>query len=411
MKNSLLFLVLILFSCQEYKKTPTNEKLLLGDWIRLRKDQLEKIDTVFFQEDSIYASYLIPEINYTHPPNSFSNLFEPFGLGIYADSLDYFKGFVSITDDTSSNGFTRIYLGNFTHYKINQDTFQLFDKVKDSYQTFLIKKLKPDTLIISSAEYGDTITFRKLNYNLDTLQKFDQLIFSTSFCFGSCPVVNMIIDSDGQILYQGEEYVENLGFYKGKLSKAKTAYIFEKFTKADIRNIPVSFNIGHTDDQTFTTSFIVNKRIYKTVDDYGMAATPEMLWAYIPTFFAYQSADLQKIEEDSLPFYNQIHYFDFTKADSILDVSKSEDFLLWNEMRTAKASNQIFTPIYALSFGYPEQEKATKTRKQITAIKTDGRYYQFMSHKTTLITLDLGYNFIEQNLKTRKMRALEKWEK
>ncbi|QHT70068.1 hypothetical protein GXP67_27190 [Rhodocytophaga rosea] len=404
MKYSILFLVFILFSCQEPE--PSTNNLLLGDWIRLTEEQLtNKYDTIWLSEDS-FEIPIPPSL--PPPPQSLASLQQPFGFGIYPDSLDYFKGFVEITPNRSEERYTAKYLGNFTQYTLNYDTLRLFHKVNDTFQTFLIKKLVPDTLVLL---YNDSIplTFRKLHSQPDSLPNFDRIIFSTS-CY-MCPIESTSIHSNGEILFYEDRNNGKQGFYRGKLSKEFTAYLFHKYNKADPKNLQTSYYPDYiTSHPTInTTSFMKEESIYKTVVDSEMSAPPHLVWAFIPAYFAYQTTNIEKITEESLPFYQHLRFFDFIKTDSILDMKQTEAFLLWQELGTAKPTNVNFSPTYHVSFNDLFDIDESKDR-EVTIINTDGRFYEFMSNNNTLIKLDLGYNFIDRNIK-RKIRALKEWEK
>lgn len=411
MKYYIWLFLLAMFSCQKaQKKEDSYETLLLGDWIELTETQLAKRDTIWLTEDSLEIA--MPEHVPLPPSHSLIDLYEPVGLGIYKDSLDYFKGFVQITDDSTAKGYSIRYLGNFTHYQLNKDTLKLFHKVKNTYQTLLIKKLVPDTLILQDND-SIPITFLKLPAIKDSLPLFDRIIFST-FCYSCSSVMSISIASNGEMVFHGEGRIDKQGFYRGRLSKAYTSYVFEKFRKANIKNLDTSYyhdNFISSHPYVTTTSLMNDGSIYKTVVDSDMAAPEQLVWAYIPAFFAYQTTKLDKIAEENLPFYQHLDYFDFIKKDSILNIEKTEAFVLWQELGLAKPTSKDFTPTYQVSFNYFQDIEASKNSYQVTAIKSDGRFYRFYIQKKVLLTLDLGYNFIEKNLKHRKIRAMEKWEK
>ena len=117
----------------------------------------------------------------------------------------------------------------------------------------------------------------KLTYNLDTLPDFDQIIYSSSGCYGSCPILDISVTKDGHVLFQGEGYVKSLGFYTGHLDRQTTQTIFDKFRKANPLALENSYAVDHTDDETLTTTFIQNGKIVKTIDDYGLVGTKELI--------------------------------------------------------------------------------------------------------------------------------------
>lgn len=343
------------------------------------------------------------------------DFYRPFGIAFSIDSIEFFNGFFKKEIDSITGKRKYRYFGNFTNYKIQSDSIfiqSVFDYSWKYWNSFI--DLKGDTLLVADS---DSIQkkFVRLNYNLDTMPRFEQIIFSSSGCYGSCPILDFSLNRNGQFFFQGEGYTESLGFFKGKLTRDQTNFIFNKFRKADILHIDKDYDVGHTDDQSITTTYIVNGKIVKTIHDYGMAGPSELVWAYIPISNAYKQVDLDSISEDD-PFYPKLSYFTFHKDSLILSLEKSESFYLWTELKNSNKLDTTFKSKYELDFrrNYtywgPDPNESRQHKLKIKSIKTDGRLFRFYFENDKTITYDIGYNYIDRNFDENNFRKPKDWE-
>ena len=93
-------------------------------------------------------------------------------------------------------------------------------------------------------------------------------------CFGTCPVYKVTLRSDGTILYEGREFVEMKGTYKGQV------YGFDRLARLIISqgyfNLKDKYSINATDLPSAVTS-VVRDGKRKTIVDYG-GTGPIELW-------------------------------------------------------------------------------------------------------------------------------------
>ncbi|MBL0303792.1 MAG: hypothetical protein IPQ23_19185 [Cytophagaceae bacterium] len=347
------------------------------------------------------------------PPPPISSL--PQGMTITYDSIEFNLGFYKADRDTLTGKRTRFYLGNKTPYKTDKDSIIIKNLLNEQWEfKWKFVKRNTDTLILA---VNDTTFFKykRLYYNLDTVANFDQIIYSSSGCYGSCPIIDISIDKEGNVLFQGEGYVKPLGFFSAKLNPQTKKYIFDKFRRANPLSLLNEYSVGHTDDQTITTTFIKNGEIVKTIQDYGMAGKSELIWAYVPIANIYSKIKLDTLPIDE-PFYPKLHYYAFKKGGLILPLEKSESFYLWTELQKAKLSNKLFNLKYKLTFigNYtywgPNPNKERKHKYEISSITTDGQYFKFEFNDSKSITYDLGYNFINRNFRQKNLWKPMEWE-
>lgn len=347
------------------------------------------------------------------PPPPLANL--PQGMTISTDSIEFYLGFYKEDRDSITGKRTRLYLGNLVPYKTENDSIIIKNPVTDNWEfKWRFVSRKNDTLKLA---INDTITiqYKKLSYNLDTLPDFDQIIYSSSGCYGSCPIIDISISKEGIVLFQGEGYVKSLGFYSGNLDIKTKNYIFNKFRRANPLKLQDDYSVGHTDDQSLTTTYIQNGKIVKTIHDYGMVAPAELIWAYIPISNIHNSLELDSIPNDE-PFYPKLHYFTFKKDNLILPLEKSESFFLWTELKKSKQTDVNFKSKYKLTFSGnytywgPDPNEARHHKYEIKSVTTDGQFFRFEFKNEQSITYDLEYNFIDRNFKTTDFRKSYEWE-
>ncbi|MCP1995456.1 DUF6438 domain-containing protein [Flavobacterium sp. HSC-61S13] len=385
-KGTILVLMLILISGCDFAFTRnwTDNKLrniLVGDW------------ELIIEEEN--ASTDIPPPLYSRVPD---------GMSITLDSIDLYLGFFGEHLDTVGQRFRRKYLGSKLPYKTIQDSIFVRNPI-DGNRIFKWKfvDLKHDTLHLAIG--GDEVlSYKRRKVIADSSIAFDQVIYSSSGCYGSCPILDISIDNKGNVLFQGEGYVENLGFFSSKLDVETKNYIFNKFKQATVLDLQDEYFANHTDAETITTTFVKSGKIVKTVNDYGKEGPKELIWAYTTIAHIYSQIALSSIPADE-PFYPKLHYFVFKKSDYSLPLEKSESFYLWTELKKSRETTQQFVPLYDLSFNPnntywgadPNENRVHKYT--IKSITTDGKLYKFDFEEGKTITYDLGYNFIDRNFK------------
>lgn len=346
------------------------------------------------------------------PPPLFSF---PQGMTISNNSIEFYLGFYKEDRDEIIGMRTGLYLGSAVPYKTDNDSIIIKNPLTDNWEfKWKFVSRKNDTLQLAIND-STIIRYKKLSYNLDTIPDFDQIIYSSSGCFGTCPIIDISITKEGEVLFQGEGYVKSLGFYSGILDTKTKNYIFDKFKRANPLGLQDNYSVSHTDDQSLTTTFIQNGKIVKTIHDYGMAGTNELIWAYIPISNVHTTIKLDSLPLDE-PFYPKIHCFTFKKDGLILTLEKSESFYLWTELKKSNNTNEHFKPKYKLtsSCNYvhwgPDPDEIGQHKYEIRSVNTDGQFFEFEFKNEKSITYDLGYNFIDRNFKPTDFRKPNEWE-
>ena len=370
----LLALALLSLGCnQEAKRNQRLKELLIGEWERC-------------WEKSEYE---------------FHFFYKPFGIEFFQDSVEFFNGFFQNDIDSITEKIIWKYCGNVVPYHIKQDSIIIQNEFNYPMQfEWKFICLSNDTLIFALDD-STSLKFKRLEYNIDTISDFDQIVYSSSGCYGRCPIMDISIDRNNHILFQGEGYVKKLGFYEIQINNNLRKYVFDKFKKANPLRLQKRYDVNRTDDECVTTTYIKNGQIIKTIRDYGGKGTSELTWAYVPIANLYNRINLNRIPDDE-PFYPKYHYYTFEKDRLILPLEKSESFYLWTELKKSEITSQEFKPDYTITFTWnyhyigPDANKR-EHKSEYKKITSDGRFFKFEYKNAPAVTYDLGYNFIERN--------------
>lgn len=370
-----IFSIILLCNCTNQTTEEILKNKIQGSWVDIHAKKVRK--------EQVIAPFKIP-----------------FGLNFQNDSVDFFKQFTKYTRDSLTNKMQFNAFAGFISYQIKADSLFITNPLKNNIEfKYTIDASREDTLLLKK---NDTI-----RYTLERLAKpqkdtlfFDQIVLARSGCFGSCPIMNISVKKDGTVLFYGERFTTTIGLYTAKLSPQLTKHLFKKFENAQISKVKPYYSVGHSDDETVSTSFLKNGKIIKTVRDYGKAGTNELLWAYqsIENIYKLITLTTNEIRNQQLVFN---HYYIHDKK-MWLPLKKSESFILWNALQKAEITTKTFQPKFTLDF------KKLRARKDETLkVETDGQFFKYYLKNGKTIAYDIGYNFITKNFTKEDFRELK----
>lgn len=297
------------------------------------------------------------------------------------------------------------YLGTSAQYLIQDDSLTVLDTQDPVWSRKLgVVRLSEDTLILQSAQ-GRQLTFRKQHYALDSAPALDEISLVSTNCYGPCPYIKTIIDSTGQVFLFVSEYGGLSGYFVGQVPDSVFSSIRLQFQKADIPHLKREYSANHTDDASIYISLVHRNTIVHSLYDYGNAGTAELVWAYTPLKYLYQSMKLEPLDSTAIPAYIDQWSFWFEKEGKRIALTESETFLLVNYLRKG---NQVvqegtlpytlgFVPPFSVSFSQGGQGRPSPSEGELTSITTDGRVYTVHLHAQKPVTIDIGFNFLERN--------------
>lgn len=306
------------------------------------------------------------------------------------------------------------FLGTKTKYKFEGDSIKFFDLTDSTWENGrYLKTLTKDSLVLLNAA-GERFVFLRHTYKDENTEDINVIALSSSGCFGTCPIINIIIESNGAVTFYGERYIDQIGFFEGQITKETFNRIRADFKKSVINGLAQNYSVGWTDDETISTTFVSNDKFVNSIEDYGEAGPDELVWAYSSLRYLFEDLRLTKLDSTKVPFYLDLHYFRFEKGNEICDLTQSESFLLWNYLRKGIMVQNQATNKYNMGFvrnytwfpSYDEMEDPykEKTEEKVKRITTDGQLYTFEVKGLNTVTIDIGFNFFDINQKFLSFR-------
>lgn len=289
-----------------------------------------------------------------------------------------------------------MYKGTFANYKIILDSLKIQNPKNLTWYNRKIISISKDTMILSGGNCWEK--FVRINYQLDTMPVFDKIIVSTTYPpLGKFPTFDVMISSNGEVVYLGEVFADKQGFYTSKISISDYQIMQDNFRKADIKNIKKPTFASLADQQSRYATFVKANKIYRAHDGHH---PNELYWATIPLENLPNTTLLTKISENDSAFYLSNTYFQYKLGNKVMDMAKSECFLLWDYLRNGKWTTKSFTKRFELDFEgdyiFKPSSKPMQAYK-VKRIETDGQFYKLYMVGKLPITIDIGNNFFDNN--------------
>ena len=365
MKNIfVLFSILFLLSCSNKK----NEEIY-GNWC--------------FEKE-------LPSKKQKEHPNFFTSdlNFEIENDSSIAFKFNFFHKINYVNQDTY---FATLYnLGNKTKYRFVNSKIIFENLNENDSDTITISKINKNELIIEKDKRKYLLKKKpKVKYDSNF---YDAIIVNNELCFGKCPQNSTYINKNGDFIFNGTHYNTENNYFSSKLKKEQLTYIFNSFQNINVMNLDNNYSKLVTCSSTSSISFIKNNKIVKTINDYASSAPIDLLFAMENVSYIYQKAQINYYY--NLYISNMLQIGSFENKICHYRLVESELSFLQNEINKGKKVKNNFIKKYELTFLESENNyKETFLKK----IFTDGRYYQINYKDGSSITIDIGYNFIENN--------------
>jgi hypothetical protein len=364
----IFLLLLTLISCEK-KPTKNYENIILGDWIF--ENENPKIENRFYSD--------------------FGYSFDKKG------NCESKPGYFETKDKTEKEERKTIFHGTKTKYKIVDDSLYIFNLNSKKWDASKIVGVNSKTLKLKF-DKENVLQFSKLNFKENENENFDKIIISKSPCFGSCPINDIEINENGEIYYYGAHYNSKNGYFKSKINSNEFNEIKESLKKTNYLNLEDKYSANWTDDQEVSVTFVKDNKIIKTITDYGRQS-PKLFRINIePLTYLYQK--LKLLENKTIKDFQNIN-LRFENGNQIINLTSSEVFYLSNLLSNSKVSNKKFNSDYKTEYDVDYD---------VSRIETDGRFFKIFSKSKSSITLDLGFNFIEKNELTKRMKIKTKYD-
>lgn len=125
------------------------------------------------------------------------------------------------------------------------------------------KVISTDTLIYKFGNFIEN-NFNPLSYKIEKIE------YSTTMCFGTCPVFELEINSDRTAKYNAIQYNDKTGKFKTRIDTANFNSIFSLLNYIDFPNLKDKYSVNWTDDQSCTLTITYDNGKRKKITDYGL---------------------------------------------------------------------------------------------------------------------------------------------
>jgi hypothetical protein len=193
------------------------------------------------------------------------------GQGIYGEWVSNEGEVLIICKDTCFSPWN----DNFSTYVISGDS--IF--IKREYRNYGMRmKVANDTQLIlsmktSSKEY--VYSFQRFA-KLESLNAgFKSIRFNSSGCFGSCPIQNLELLSNGKFVYHGERFVHDTAIFKGAMPSSFIDQLLCFLKVCDWKVLKTSYSSNITDNPTLEFSLIEKDGSIHSLSDYAESSPPQ----------------------------------------------------------------------------------------------------------------------------------------
>jgi len=162
--------------------------------------------------------------------------------------------------------------------KKDQETLTYNSQTKKNKWVIRDVNFKVDSLIV---QFGELVHYKQKKAKAS---KIKELQFSTSGCFGTCPVFEIKLTSDRNLEYKGKSYTKHFGLKNLKLNQTDYENLIGLTEYADLKNLKDFYTVSWTDDQTGTLKVIYQDGDIKEIKDYGLQGTIDLQAIYKKLF-------------------------------------------------------------------------------------------------------------------------------
>ena len=115
--------------------------------------------------------------------------------------------------------------------------------------------------------------FVEYNKQVAKMPEIASVSFSTSACFGWCPIYNIEIRSNGDAMYEAKGHNDTLGTMFTTIDAKRIDTFFKLLGYLNTGSLRGAYRVGWTDDQSGTLKIVYANGEVKEISDYGMMGT------------------------------------------------------------------------------------------------------------------------------------------
>lgn len=148
----------------------------------------------------------------------------------------------------------------------NGPLFVIKEKDLSNYKKTTDTLGRTDTLIF---KFGSFVEYNARPEDLQVLR----IDFSTTACFGTCPVFELSVDAGGSATYNALQYNDREGKFTGTIEQAAYDKLLQTICYLNLPSLNDDYSVNWTDDQAVTLTVTFGNGQTKTIQDYGAIGT------------------------------------------------------------------------------------------------------------------------------------------
>lgn len=184
-------------------------------------------------------------------------------------------------------------------YEWNKDTILVKSMAGNDLLRSIVEIRSRDTLILRELEAKCIKRFVRADTPSLSRLDIDRIEFTSSPCYGICPVQSIIVRRDGTYEYTGEAFTRVKGTVVGAMSPWEIDRIFHKFLESRIDTLESDYTSMATDQSTVWVEFYHKGTLVSKIKDYGRAAPYRFVWAYSRLLYFGQTIDTTRVKRVS----------------------------------------------------------------------------------------------------------------
>ena len=407
MKKGIIFIIICIFSitysCRNDEEsnakeelTQINKTLIIGDWYPL--DDIKDCDSD--SDNKIYNRVKINLTGYQFLENDLC--VNKLGFFEYIDSSrsSYYVSDYIIEEGKSFPESIKRYRGNLSVYSVESDILKIYNPSIRTWDEWKLYFPAIDTMILYSVNNSIMEKYVRKEYKIDTIPLFDQIILNYPATLYSRSKI-FSIHRNGHFLSSG---YFGKPLFSGRVEKDAFLYIETLFKKSrKMAALTEQVNTAHEGDfcfdDTLAITVISDGKMY-TIKNLFDGINKEFYWAYFSLLYTPEM--LHIYPEKS---YGN-HLYPYRGSNVVYELDDYVNFELIGEKKQ-KIELHLSERFYLATLLYNSDEtkqsfhskyKILGSRYNEPLLETDGRFFRYThSYRGTIITYDIGFNFIEKN--------------
>lgn len=170
------------------------------------------------------------------------------------------------------------FIGDTVEYLVNDGVLKVYNELDGYLEFYQILALTQDSLFLKKDNF--VYKFAKQKIDEKRLLDFDAIVYSAEDCCGNCPIINLMVCSNGDVYYYGELNGRYSGAFRSNITEEDYTALKQVFNNADLSNLAIYYNSGGIGPPVISVTFMKEGKRVKTIEDCGEDAPVHFVRAY-----------------------------------------------------------------------------------------------------------------------------------